>query len=579
MKTFLWSGTVLSADINYADCIGCHQGIERISANHDFACAACHLDPRDRSINPLPTHEKVIRNPSDPSQVRRFCMPCHQREIQQLERSLHSTMAGIINQTRYLWGAQSSPEKATEGVQALPLPLPVPDPSVYPDSPGKLVDDFLRRRCLRCHIHGRGQAARGLYRATGCAACHVLYGDEGRYEGGDRTIDTERTGYPLRHEFTARIPTRQCLHCHNHNHVGTDYVGLFERDYSRVYRSQPPDEAGNPFLYGIDHHSLSRDVHAERGMWCVDCHGKKDVMGDGIAYGFQMAVPKMTCSQCHGGFEGTLPDPAVSAIRRVDTPKGMGSDGSGKWEFISKNGGNVHPMPLFSAQPVAHGIHEHRKLRCSACHAQWSYQDYGLSVIRIDGTLDPQWRHLTVQGDPHIERLLEGFLKTPGKAVPLSQDWVDGRGKRGIWLQGWRFRRWEHMPLGKDNTGRYAVLRPLHQYLVSYVDGWGNVPLDSVIPQRGDHTGPGWAFMPYVPHTSSPFGRFCDRCHQSPVAAGLGMEGDPSGDTRLTVPSPPAIGQMRLLNENERQRLLNPSERFRKNRLRALTGFVPSGDP
>lgn len=32
-------------NINYADCLSCHQGIEQISEHHDFACAACHLDP------------------------------------------------------------------------------------------------------------------------------------------------------------------------------------------------------------------------------------------------------------------------------------------------------------------------------------------------------------------------------------------------------------------------------------------------------------------------------------------------------------------------------------------------------
>jgi hypothetical protein len=57
------------------------------------------------------------------------------------------------------------------------------------------------------------------------------------------------------------------------------------------------------------------------------------------------------------------------------------------------------------------------------------------------------------------------------------------------------------------------------------------------------------------------------------------MEGELTEDTRLTVPSPPAIGQMRLLNERERRMLLHPSERFQKKRMEALTGIDSAGTP
>ena len=125
------------------------------------------------------------------------------------------------------------------------------------------------------------------------------------------------------------------------------------------------------------------------------------------------------------------------------------------------------------------------------------------------------------------------------------------------------------MPLGLDHEGRYAVLRPLYQYLITYVDQKGNVPVDGVAPSRGDG-GRGWAFMPYVPHTVSPFGRSCDGCHQNRVAAGMGIQENLTVDTALTIPSPPAVSTMRLLNPAERKRLLEPSWEFRKARLRAL---------
>ena len=126
----------------------------------------------------------------------------------------------------------------------------------------------------------------------------------------------------------------------------------------------------------------------------------------------------------------------------------------------------------------------------------------------------------------------------------------------GIWSMGWRFRRWEWMPLGVDDKGKYAILRPLYQYLISYVDKSGNVILDSVAPRRGDGTGRGWSFMPYVPHTIGPVGRQCNACHRNRMAAGLGVHEELTTDNALTIPSPPCISPMRLLDSEERKNLL-----------------------
>ena len=182
-----------------------------------------------------------------------------------------------------------------------------------------------------------------------------------------------------------------------------------------------------------------------------------------------------------------------------------------------------------------------------------------------------KWYHLTAQGDPYLQKVLEEHLERPEKGYPVSKDWISGESRPGIWSAGWRFRRWEFMPLGVDHEDRYAILRPLYQYLITYVDRLGNVPLDSAIPSRGDG-GRGWAFMPYVPHTVAPFGRSCDSCHQNRVAAGLGIMQKPTMDTGLTISSLPAVKTMRLLNPEEKKKLLEPSGKWRKERLQALAG-------
>jgi len=321
-------------------------------------------------------------------------------------------------------------------------------------------------------------------------------------------------------------------------------------------------------IYGLDYHHLAKDIHAEKGLLCIDCHEKEDVMGNGRAYSYEMEVPKRSCTDCHGGFDNPVPDFSITAIRYVSTPS---PHEGGEVLFISRNQGQKHPLPLFSKDSAGHNINAHKKVRCSACHAQWSYQDYGLSVIREDVMEGYKWYYSTAQGDPYLQEILEEHIEHPEMGYPVSMDWVSGESKPGIWSAGWRFRRWEFMPLGVDHENRYAILRPLYQYLITYVDRLGNVPLDSAIPSRVNG-GRGWAFMPYVPHTVSPFGRSCDNCHQNRMAAGLGIMEKPTNDTGLTIPSPPAVKTMRLLNAEERKKLIEPSRKWRKERLRALAG-------
>jgi len=462
---------------DYGLCLDCHAGIEKIGVMHDFPCTSCHIRAELRG-GAISSHDKIVRNPSDPSLVRDFCLPCHRREIDALERSIHATVAGIINQTRFLWGAQKAVYPYEYGLSGTLKMLPDPSGSAaQPYSPERLVDDFLRRRCLRCHINTMGEQAAGLYRATGCASCHVLYANDGLYAGDDLAVKKDKTGYPITHRFTSKIPVIQCLHCHNHNHVGTDYVGLFEKDYHKSYRVPSAEGTKSPLIYGLQYHQLSKDVHYDRGLWCTDCHGKEDVMAD---------AAKKSCTSCHRPAEE--------------------SSGESTENFVTKAGQRLR-APAFSRMSAAHSVDSHQRVRCSACHAQWSFQDYGLSVIREDIVDAYKWRDISIQGEPAAQRIIEENSENPLMIYPVSRDWVSGEIRAGLWSSGWRFRRWEPMPIGVDRDGKYAVLRPMYQYILSFVGGNGSVILDGVVPTRGDGSSAGWAFLPYTPHTVSPFGR------------------------------------------------------------------------
>ena len=119
---------------------------------------------------------------------------------------------------------------------------------------------MLRKKCLRCHINSPSPNRLGDYRATGCAACHMIYANDGQTITGDKAIQQTQTanneakandpklksdlsgllskrGYPMKHRLTTAIPTVQCVRCHSGNRVGTEYIGLFEHDFEKMYRS------------------------------------------------------------------------------------------------------------------------------------------------------------------------------------------------------------------------------------------------------------------------------------------------------------------------------------------------------
>ncbi len=80
----------------------------------------------------------------------------------------------------------------------------------------------------------------GDYRSSGCASCHVVYandrsvlasdfyaqaGNEGKSQSADISIPKNESGHPIKHQFTSKIPTAQCMVCHMH--PGTNMVATY----------------------------------------------------------------------------------------------------------------------------------------------------------------------------------------------------------------------------------------------------------------------------------------------------------------------------------------------------------------
>ncbi len=420
---------------------------------HNFSCKYCHISKKIFQKKSKCLEKNIIKNPSDLKYAYEKCGKCHKKDIDNVKKSLMSTNAGIINTTRYLWGFQKSP-KAIYSTIKVGFLKRIPDNTI--------VDDFLRKVCLRCHINTEGSKRYGEKRSSGCAACHIVYKNDG-------------THY---HNFTKNIPVYQCLHCHNFNRVGVDYVGYFEHDYNQVYDS-PLGNKNVKKIYGVLQHRLNPDIHFKKGMKCIDCHTKNEIMGDGKIYSFKYQQVKIRCENCHGN--------------------------------PHKNDKN------------------HKNLECYACHSLWGAQDYGMNVIREDYQGYIRWKDFKDINIPDTQRILHkalGIYGDPSKlsdnltnvrikfVPPKMTDYIDNKKKLGVWYILWTFRRWEDPVLGIDYQGKISPVRPDYQFYVTWIDKNMNVKIDDKKMI--------FNWNPYVPHTITLRGRDCYSCHFNLKALGLG---------------------------------------------------------
>ncbi len=484
-----------------------------------------------------------------------------------------ATASGIINQTRFLWGAQqdAGPRYAAAAIEGLQL-LPTGEDS------GALVDDLLRRRCLRCHLGASGTIRSegpkdGTIGGAACGACHILYGSE--KIGADQKLpgdEDKAKPYCL----TTAVPTFQCLHCHRGNRVGADYAGLFERDHSISYNFEAKDPEIVPHLYSHSYHFLLPDLHYERGIHCIDCHPVEEVMGDGTIHSQSQDQVGIRCTDCHG-LPGKPPRTrrvttadkralrAAHANPHYDLQPGQKVlvtskdhlltntlEEKGKFLLVSKVDGKKHEIPILAREgpetgPLDHRIPGHLKnLECATCHAAWTFQDLGLHLVRLDSANYDPWLWLTRQADPQVQHVLEEELVKPleQRNLPSSFDYLTGRSSPGLWLAGYSMRRWEGIILGINYRGLVSVFRPQYQYWVSRVDTGGRVLMNSATPTTADGRA-ALAWNPYAPHTIRRQTAACWDCHGNPRALGLGqmlIRAKDAQPLRLTRPSADGLG-------------------------------------
>jgi len=98
-------------------------------------------------------------------------------------------------------------------------------------------------------------------------------------------------------EFNALLNNTQFADSHGHG-------WLFRRVFKRDRKGNLLDAQDN-VVTASDPERFKKavhlnDIHAERGMHCVDCHFRQDSHGDGNLYNEPRAAIEITCEDCHG---------------------------------------------------------------------------------------------------------------------------------------------------------------------------------------------------------------------------------------------------------------------------------------
>ncbi len=526
----LISLSFLLNELVFAKCTTCHKGIEQISkidAMNGLECDFCHKG-NPKATTEKEAHKGLWRNPSDYRVAQKSCGVCHNEILERSKKSLHATSAGIISATRYLFGVQRTKNAIYANYEIRDLDGVIPQkkgarpslkalPSFNPKAPqgpqNSPSDDYLREECLRCHLWSYGAERYGDYRASGCAACHMIYDNDGKYKGRDNAIKGKSPGpipvpRPRVHTITKIIPPFQCIHCHNRGgRTGVSFIGTIESDgYGSPWWCKPGEKGGKK-IHGKYYNHLTPDIHHKKGLYCIDCHTEGDVHGDGNIYSKKEQAIEIECQDCHG-----TRDRKSSLKTSWGNPlKNLKKERDGII-LISKRG-KIHKVP--QVFDIVRGKNERAKasmgkrihmerLECYACHATWAPQCYGCHAQQDESTPSFDWLNTKKSYD----RTQSGRAKN---RKMTAYKWRETRS----------FIRWESPALGINSEGKVSPYIPGCQVIFTQIGPDGKCRVHNKLFKTVEGV---WAIAhnPIQPHTINKRARSCEDCHSNPKALGLG---------------------------------------------------------
>ncbi len=176
--------------------------------------------------------------------------------------------------------------------------------------------------------------------------------------------------------------------------------------------AKTPDELGFSPKDGRAVHL--KDIHAEKGMHCVDCHFEPDVHGDGQLYAEYQAAIQIQCQDCHGDLEEFAPlrpsGPSAQEPNSATEGRESFSDlrtpfGKKRFEWVGDRllqRSMVYPDLEWDVSQVRSSVdpsstdfnqrahyaktqrsrdggwaHDPRRMDCAACHTSWITSCFG----------------------------------------------------------------------------------------------------------------------------------------------------------------------------------------------------------
>ncbi len=209
----------------------------------------------------------------------------------------------------------------------------------------------------------------GDYRSSGCTACHVIYandrnpahseqyaaaGNSGTTQTADESIPKNESGHPIKHQFTSRIPTSQCMVCHMHpgTNMVASYLGTTWWDNETDGKFMYPEKQENP-TQAEEAERLERNPEASslRGLWSDPEFLKKTGTDE---FNKQLKNTKFADFHGHGWM-----------FRSVFNKNRKG-------EWLDSHGQTISPDDPDKFKKAVHlkDIHLERGMHCTDCHFQ-----------------------------------------------------------------------------------------------------------------------------------------------------------------------------------------------------------------
>ena len=482
--------TFLPSNQKNEGCMLCHSSMTGLSESHNPAfigCYSCHKgDPF--SAKKEVAHAGMYKVPGDFSNVMQTCgtSNCHPDFSERVQKSLMTTQSGIIAVDKFVFGEAQT---LNDSFQIKNLGY-------------SAADIHLRNLCAGCHL-GNQKLKTGnvawLERGGGCNACHLHYNKEALVSLKQMHSGTNVKYKEVHPSIDIQVTNDRCLSCHSRSgRISLSYEGWNETDLKKsevtdsIIHLILPDDRVLEFVQA--------DVHHQKGMACIDCHGSYDLMGDGKSNRHKEEAVSIQCTDCHTDRKPKtslivkLPDREsvmVAWLRKYNTKTKVALMSKSGFPIINSKVdslgqlfiiGKLDNMEHLSKPPsaICNRGKGHERLSCEACHTAWvpncigCHNSYEKETAGLDLLTNQPTKGTWVEyeGKNYPRRPTLGLNEKSGKVVTVMPGMVLSINKASFGN-------------GKEET--------FHRL-----------------------------FAPASGHTTTREGRSCKSCHNNPAALGYG---------------------------------------------------------